>query len=69
MSCFFPGLATTLQTKTRHGFEWTTEGGSKVWDFSNGPASYWVSLLFRVVWSALRSDWVAIVEVFYPDGA
>jgi hypothetical protein len=44
-------------------------GGSKVWDFSNGPASYWVSLLFRVVWSALRSDWVAIVEVFYPDGA
>ena len=23
----------------------------------------------RVVWSALRSDWDAIVEVFYPDGS
>ena len=52
MSCLFPGLATTLQKKTHLGFEWTTRGGgAKVWDFSNGPASFWVSLLFRVVCS------------------
>ena len=49
MYCLFPGFATTtLQKKTHLGFEWTSRGGSKVWDFSNGPASFWVSLLFRV---------------------
>jgi hypothetical protein len=47
------------------GFVWTTRGGVKV-----SPMVQQVSgFLYCSVFSALRSDWNAIVEVFYPDGA
>ena len=47
MYCLFPGFATTtLQKKTSPWLRVDYPRGGQ--SFSNGPASFWVSLLFRV---------------------